>query len=333
MRTKTRINFQEAHELRKFVQNLEATRITTPEFKSVLMILRQHCDRGSALLEWTDSVAHKKRDRGITFEAGVGLWIEKFHVDAYFSTDVPRLKKIPVPIFERLLTLFGDPRFNFDGIDMKSCFPGGYCTEEILASIKFMYRKIEKEHVYKLISVADENIEDLRLMRHFVSRLESSDWGDTPYHFNEIQDGITTTLKRLIGVSKKLIEKNSDLLAMHFLSAFHLTEVDLKLGGGNSKTRCFLTVDSTSSGHLSLNLGLYQRENGDWDAVALATPNWHRRLAGSHCYTRPFLLTDLEEEKHFMNGGGSENSFFGAIKVRSRRDGMCILQPINVVQK
>ena len=263
------------------------------------MILRQHCDRGGALLEWTDSVAHKKRNRGITFEAGYGLWIEKFHVDSYFSTDVPQLKKIPIPIFERLLTLFGDPRFIFDGIDMKSHFPGGHSTDEILASIKFMYRKIEKEHVYKLISVDDENVEDLSLMRHFVSRFKSTDWGDRPYHFNEIQDDITTTLKRLIGARKKPIEKNSDLLAMHFLAAFHLTEVDLKLGDGNLKPRCFLTVDSTLSGHLSLNLGLYQRENGDWDSVGLAAPNWDARLAGSHCYTRPFLLTDLEEVKYF----------------------------------
>jgi len=329
MKAKARITLQEAHELNSFMRNLEARRITTPEFKSVLMILRQHCDKGSALLEWTDSVAHKKRNRGITFDAGVGLWIETFHVNAYFSADAPQLKKIPIPIFERLLALFENPEFNLDGIDMKTNFPGGYSVQETLASIKFMYRKLEKEHIYKLISVADENVEDLRLMQHFVSRLESSGWSNPPpFHFKKIQNDITTTLKRLIGARKKLIDTNSDLLAMHFLSAFHLTEVDLKLCSGNSKTRCFLLVDSTLSGHLSLNLGIYQRENGDWDSVELARPNWHARLSGSHDYSRPFLLTDLEEVKYFedTNGTRSEVSYGSAIKVKSCRDRACILQ-------
>jgi hypothetical protein len=81
MWTKTKIAIQQANELRDFVKNLAARRITTPEFKSALMILRQHCGRGSALLEWTDSVAHQKRDRGITFEAGNSLWLERFQVN------------------------------------------------------------------------------------------------------------------------------------------------------------------------------------------------------------------------------------------------------------
>ena len=328
MATKTRITAQEAYELRRFIRNLEARRITTPEFKSVLMILRQHCDRNTALHEWTDSVAHKHRDRGFTFEAGIGLWVERFEVNAYFSTDVPQLRKIPIRIFDRLLNLFEDAEFDFGGIDMKSRFPGGYSKEEILASIRFMYRKVESEHVYKLIPTADKNFEDLRLMQHFVSRLEHSDWSDTPYHFKEIQDDMTSTLKRLIGVSKRVIAKNNDLLALHFLSAFHLTEVDLKLYGRSPNTRCLLSVDSTLSGHLSLNLGLYRREKGDWDAVELARPNWVARLAGSHDYTRPFLLTDLEEAEYFWNGTGSETSFTSAIKVTSGRNGTCILRPV-----
>lgn len=328
MATKTRITVQEAYELRRFMRNLEARRITTPEFKSVLMILRQHCGADTALCEWTNSVAHKKRDRGLAFEAGIGLWIEKFEVDAYFSTDVPRLKKIPMRIFDRLLNLFEDAEFDFEGLDMKSRFPGGYSKEEILASIKFMYQKVENEHVYKLITSTNNSIEDLRLMEHFVTGLQHSDWGDPPYHFRAVQDDITSTLKRLIGARKRVIDKNNDLLAMHFLSAFHLTEVDLKLRGTRPNTRCLMSVDSTLSGHLSLNLGLYRREDGEGDAIELARPNWAARLACSHDYTRPFLVTDLEEAEYFWNGGGSEDSFESALKVTAGRNGKCILRPV-----
>jgi len=177
MRAKSKITFQEVYQLRSFMKNLGARRITTLEFKGVLMILRQHCDTRSALYDWTNSVAHKQRDRGITFDAGVGLWIEKFEINAYFSTDVPRLKKIPTRIFEMLLGLFRDPTFHFGGTDMKSRFPGGHSREEILASIKWMYHKSDDERVYNLISPADANAEDLDLMQFCVSQMESHDWG------------------------------------------------------------------------------------------------------------------------------------------------------------
>ena len=327
MWTKTKIAIQQANELRDFVKNLAARRITTPEFKSALMILRQHCGRGSALLEWTDSVAHQKRDRGITFEAGNSLWLERFQVNAFFNTDRPRLSKIPIPIFERLLNLFKDPEFRFHGIDLKTNFPGGHSRDEFLASLNWMYRKVEDERAYKLVSGSHKNVEDLELMRHFLGQLETSDWGEPPYHFNAIRDGALTTFRRLIGPSKRVLEKNGDLLALHFLSAFHLTEVDLDCYASRPKTRCFLSVDSTASGHLCLSLGLYVRENGEWDAVGLAQPKRPARFTGSHCYTRPFLITDLEEAKYFWNGTGSEVSFCGGVKVVKLRNGTCLLRP------
>jgi len=328
MTAKGNISFQEIHELRNFLRNLEKRRTTTPEFKSVLMILRQYCEKDSALLEWTDSVAHKKRNRGLTFEAGVGLWIERFQISAFFNSDSLLLEEIPVPVFERLLALFKNPYFNFGGMDMKSDFPGGYSREEMVHSLQFVYRKSEKEGVYKFISAGEENFDDLNLMRLFISKLESSSWNDSPYHFDRIRNDIVLALKKLIGANQKAIDDNADLLAAHFLSAFHLTEVDLKPRIQNSKTRCFLSVDSTMSGHLSLNLGLYEQQGGKWDAVELPPANADDRFEGSHSYTRPFLLTDLEEEKYFYKGNGSENSFFGAIKVVSQRDGACFLKSV-----
>lgn len=321
MPTKTKITIQQANELRAFVRNLAARRITTPEFKSALMIMRQHCMPDSALLEWTDSVAHQKRDRGITFEAGSNLWLERFQVTAFFNTERPRLDEIPIPIFERLLNLFEDREFNFHRVDLRADLPGVHSREELLASLKWMYHRVDKERVYQLVSGSHKNSEDLEVMRHFLVRLETSDWGDPPYHFNSIRDGMVATLGRLIGPNKRALEKSCDLLALHFLCAFHLTEVDLNCHRRRPKMRCFLSVDSTASGHLCLSLGLYVRENGQWDAVELAYPQRPERFAGSHCYTRPFLITDLEEAKYFWNGTGSEVSFSGGVRVVKRQNG------------
>jgi hypothetical protein len=207
MLAKSKITVQEAHELRSFTKNLGARRVTTPEFKSVLMILRRHCDKESALLEWTDSVAHKKRDRGFTFAAGANLWVEKFRLNAFFTSPAPQLKKIPIPIFESYLNLINDPNFYFDGINMGYRFPGGFSRKEMLASLNWMYQRYEKEGVYKLmVSMADANVEDLALMRLFIWKFESIDWGE-PYHFNEVLDNITinreTPLARGIHRSKR----------------------------------------------------------------------------------------------------------------------------------
>ena len=120
---KSKITIQEAFELRRFVQKLESRRLSTPELRSALIILRQYCDKFSALKEWGDSVAHRTRNKDITFQKGVDLWMEKFLVDAYFNKDVPQLKKIPIPIFEKLLTLLENPSLNLN-------FGGWICSHD-----------------------------------------------------------------------------------------------------------------------------------------------------------------------------------------------------------
>jgi hypothetical protein len=141
MITKTSISYQDAYELNKFVHNLEARRITTPELKSVLMLLRQY-SKSTVLIEWADSVAHRKRIKGDTFAKGTGLWLERFELYAYFSTH-PNLKRIPVPIFDLILNVVADPKFDLGEcfrVDMSAIYPDGYTRQEIVDSLKFMYR-------------------------------------------------------------------------------------------------------------------------------------------------------------------------------------------------
>jgi hypothetical protein len=207
---------------------------------------------------------------------------------------------------------------------MKAYFPGGHSREEVLASIKWMYRKGDR--AYELISRKHTNEEDLELMQLIINGLRNSDWGKPPHNFAQIQDEITATLARLIGPCKRIIKTGSDLLALHFLAAFHLTEVALDVT--RPKARCLLAVDGTSSGNLCLSMGLYRREEGVWDAVVLKRPDWWDHQTGCHDYARPFVTTDLKESEYFWNGTGSESSFNGAIRVVARREGTCILRPI-----
>lgn len=314
---KSKITIQEAHELSRFVQKLESRRLSTPELRSTLIILRQYCDKFSALKEWGDSVAHRKRNRDITFERGVDLWIEKFLINAYFEAEIPRLNKIPTPIFERLLQLLQTPDFNFGGMDVKSLFPGGHSIDEIVASIKFMYHKSKNEHVYKLIS--GENSDDLKLMQHFIARLKTSKWGNGYFHFDEVRDDIASTLEKLIGTSLKVIQKNEKYLAAHFLAAFHLTEIDLKDCDRKTKKRSFLSVgaDAELGGYLSLNLGLYHRKNGAWDIVTL------KRFS-----SRLFFATDLLESEYYSKVDWTQDAFKTPIEVKTFRNGKFRLMPV-----
>lgn len=238
------------------------------------------------------------------------------------------MKKIPIPIFEACLNAIKDPAFHFGGVDVRSRFPEGFSKDELLASLNWMYRRTEKERVYKLISTTGTNREDIESLRFLLLNLEPLEWREPPFHFNEVCDDMIQVFERLIGPSKKIMKKHSDVLGMHFLTAFHLTEVDLKPKGKNRKTRCFLSMDSTASGNLSLNLGLYQRENGVWDSIELSQPNWPLQMAGSHYYTSPFLVTDLKEEQHFWPDSNVVESFGNAIKVARRRNGTAVLRPV-----
>ena len=206
--------------------------------------------------------------------AGERLWFERFHVTAFFDTNRPKMNKIPIPIFDRILNICRDPGFRFHDLDLKDDFQGGHSKEEFLASLNWMYRKEENEGVYKLVSPSHKNNEDLQVMRYFLAQLEEFDWGQPPYHFSAIRGDILATVGRLLVPSKRVIEKNSDLLALHFLSAFHLTEVAGDFYHGRRRTHCFMTVDSTASGHLCLSLGFYLRENGEWNAVELPYPKY-----------------------------------------------------------
>lgn len=316
---KSKITIQEAFELRRFVQKLESRRLSTPELRSALIILRQYCDKFSALKEWGDSVAHRTRNKDITFQKGVDLWIEKFLVDEYFSKDVPQLKKIPTLIFEKLLTLLEDPNLNlnFGGMDAKSRFPGGYSIEEIVANIKSMYVKSSKEHVYKLFP--SEKAGELELMEHLISKLKTSKWGEGYFHFDEVRDDIASILEKLIGTDRKVIQKNKQYLAAHFLAGFHLTEIDLKNCDRSTKKRCFLSVgaDAELDGYLSLNLGLYHRKNGAWDIVTL------KRFS-----SRLFFATDLLESEYYSKVDWTQDAFKSPIEVKTFRNGKFRLMPV-----
>ena len=322
---KTKITIQEAYELRRFVQKLDSRRLYTPELRSALIILRQYCDKFSALKEWGDSVAHRKRNKEITFQRGVDLWVGKFLIDTYFSKDVPQLKKIPIPIFEKLLTLLEDPNLNlnFGWVDTQSRFPGGYSIEEIVASIKFMYHKSPKENVYKLLS--GENADDLELMQHFIAKLKTSKWTDGYFHFDEVRDDIASMLEKLIGADRKVIQKNEPYLAAHFLAAFHLTEIDLKDCDRSTKKRCFLSLgaDAELGGYLSLNLGLYHKNNGVWEIVKLK--NFSSRLFLQLIYWNQNTIQKMIGLK-MPSRNPSKLNLFGTVSL-----GLCRLNKLEIL--
>lgn len=276
MRTKTGITAQDAHELHQFVKHLEGGNITTAELKNVLIVLRQYSDSG-VLWEWANSVAHKKRDKGEAYKAGANLWLERFQIYAYFSGE-PDLEKIPIPIFETLVDRIKDE------------------DEQIAGSLVYMYQRIDRSHIYKLIP-DDQNVEDLLLIKEKLPKLVHTNWSKSPFTFKKIIGEIASEFQRLIGIGKRKITKHKDLIAVHFLCAFHQTEIALQVFK-DPKTRCYLSVDS-NEGKLSLNLALYHFENGNWKQLEIADGTYNPHTGRlNHCYSRPYLLTNLSERKY-----------------------------------
>ena len=279
MRTKTGITLQEAHELNQFVEHLQTGAITTAELKSALMTLRQNSDSG-VLWEWANSIAHKRRDKGKTFQAGANLWLERFQIYSYFSRH-PDLERIPIPIFETLVN-----RIKHE-------------DEQTAGSLVYMYRKLDKANVYALdhSDINTENAEDLLRIQKKIPELERTNWSGPPFAFKTIVNEIATEFQRLINVGKRKITKHKDLLALHFLCAFHLTEIALE-HFKDPGTRCYLSLDS-NEGKLCLNLALYQLEKGVWKQLDISDGTYNRYSGWiNHCYSRPFLVTGLSERKY-----------------------------------
>jgi len=294
MRTKSGITLQEAHELNQFVEHLQIGGISTAEFKNVLMTLRQY-SKSKTLREWTDGVAHTKRNRGETYQAGSNLWLERFQIYAYFSGH-PDLNRIPIPIFDMLVYWIESKHWGVDGFFLKELYPLGHSPKEIAASLVFMYRKLPKDNVYELIP-GEKNAEDLLLIQEVLPKLERTNWSGSPINFKNIVSEIATEFQRLMGVGKRKITKHKDLLALHFLCAFHLMEIELE-SFKDSKTRCYLSLDS-DDGKLSLNLALYQHQNGIWKQLEISDGTYDTHTGRiNHCYSRPYLVTGLSERKY-----------------------------------
>ncbi len=303
MKTSADISLQEDFELHSFLNRLASGELRTPDLRSAMMIFRQRSGRESALVEWADSIAHQKRNRGVLFDAVANLWIEVFGVNAFFRSpgnrDEPP-EQIPAIVFNKLVELVQSPAFGKGDAGVKFLYPEGCPAEEIVASLRYMYqqrRRSKKEDArpsdpFRLVSKEDVNPDDLHLMRYLSELLENSHWGSPPFHIDEIIDEIASILHHLVGCDPRDVGRHSDLLSLHFLCAFHLIEVDLK-DLTTPDTRAHLSVDVTRSNHLSLNVALYQIEGRDWDQIELNHERRHPEATASHTYSRPFLVTDL----------------------------------------
>jgi hypothetical protein len=256
------------------------------------MVLLREYNQGKHILDWCHSVAHKRRDKGPKFLAGARLWGETFRIHAYFK-EGGRTDRIPSEIFELLLRLIDEDYHRIGGLGLKHFYPEGYSAEEIKASLRYMYAEDKGAQYFRLLPGPDKNIEDLRMIGHIAELLDRQPWGAPPVHFDVIKEEMAAAVQRLLGYGRDAIENNSDLLALHFLCAFHLIELDLD----PSRTRnpCYLTVDSTSAECLSLNIAIYERQKGVWDQIELPWERREPKFTASHPFSRPYLVTSLKK--------------------------------------
>jgi len=295
MRTSRGITRQQEYELAIYLEKLEAGAATSSDLIPVLLTFREY-RQGQLLRDWTDSAAHRTRDRGQTAFAGARLWAELFSNE--FESQVS-VRAIPSPLFDALITVIEQDYQNDAGVrfDLLRFYPHGCSAQEIIGSLRFMYREDKRKAVYRLISRRGENPDDLGFVEWVLAdRL----WAVPPLRFHDLQKEIVAGFRKLLGRGARTIEKRKDLLALDFLCAFHLTEI--RMGGTPRRIRCYLTVDSTASGHLCLSLALYEKEHAEWDHIQLRHDDRGAENVGSHPFSRPYLVTALKEEIYLASG-------------------------------
>lgn len=194
-----------------------------------------------------------------------------------------------------LLHVIQEEDFGSGGLGLAYVYPQGYSSDEIVSELQFHYRLNKTTDCYELISTPTDPA-DLDLLRNALPLVRNTWWGSKPVWFDEIHAGLSVSFQKLLGHGRGVLKRRKELLTMHFLCAFHQTEIQTRAA---TKHPCYLTVDSAASGNLTLSLGVYERTSRGWEPMQL-TYERHDDLAmnSSHDFARPYLVTDLHEDLH-----------------------------------
>jgi len=323
IRTRHKLSAQQDWLLRWFLTRLRSGDVETSELIAVLITIRAH-KPGRCLLEWCDTIAHPKRDKGDLWKTGMALMHETQVVDRFFSTSPLDVHRIPLAVFEALVQTIDQRGLGISRLDLKRLYPGGYSKEEFLRELNFIYRRDERSGHYKLDRRGATEPSDLKLVRAILPLLERRQYGKKPLHYDDIHAELVEAFRRLMGGGAQILAKRKKLVALHFLCAFHQTEVGPP--GRRLRNPCYLTVDFTSSEHLALSFAVYDKEESGLEQRALYRERQPaRQLMASHTYARPYVVTDLTEQDN-MDAREKDDRIWGtlfksALRVRKTRRG------------
>jgi len=322
-RTRRGLSRQEDWLLRRFLSRLQTGEIETSELVAVLIALRA-CGPGPGLLDWCDTIAHPKRDRGRIWQTGMALWHETVHVDEFFAANPIDIRRIPIAVFDAVVKRIEQLGIEASGLDLHRLYPGGWSVEEFLRELNFIYRRDRTGNYFRLDRRGATDRSDLKVVRAIVSLLDRRHYGAKPLHYDDVHSELVKMFARLIGSGSRVLTKQKNLVALHFLCAFHQTEV--RPPKGKLRNPCFLTVDSTSSEHLALSFGVYEKKESGYDQRAIYREvRLARQLTASHKYARPYLVTDLKEQE-YLDAREKDERIWGtlfksALRVRKTRGG------------
>jgi hypothetical protein len=293
-RTKRGPTQQQGRQLEEFLRRLDRGVVTTGELIATLLTIREYSPP-RILREWCDGAAHRTRDRGSLFESGFALWAERLQIDKFFDTPKPSYTKIPSRVFEMLLHALREKDFGTGGLGLTYLYPNGYSLDEIVRELEFHYHLNQSNDSYELISTPMDPA-DLNLVRNVLPLVRNTLWGSTPMHFDEIHEALNATIERLIGHGRRVLKTRKELITLHFLCAFHQTEIKTAVAHVHP---CYLTVDAAASGNLTLSLGIYEQTPRGWEPMELSYERYtDPAMTASHDFARPYLVTDLHQNFH-----------------------------------
>jgi hypothetical protein len=338
IRTRRGLTRQQDYLIRRFLGRLDSETITTTDLIALLIMLRGF-GVSQTLLDWCDTIAHPTRNRGQDggmWRTGQELVHEARAVDRYFDAQRLTLRKIPRAVFTAMLERLEEIRFALKGLALKPA----QRSADFDAYTRWFGRHYQVDKTtgyYRLrTNVAAPHDRDRRFLLGVLRELNNKEYGREPLHFDAVFADVQSILRQLVGRHARALKKRKQLFALHFLCAFHQIEV---IGARrDSRAPCYLTVDATATGHLSLNFAIYQREGALYDQRRLRREeNRPRHLRASHTYSRPYLVTDLLEEQYLDRRERDDRLwgtlFRSALRVRRTRKGYVLARVTQVPLK
>jgi hypothetical protein len=293
--------------VRSIRQGITTRKLRTNDLLLLFIHLRELAlDEFAEFIEWGNSVAHMRRDRGPLWKQAVDIWAAQLYFRDLDWRNIP-LARLPTHVFETLLWLIDylsdwQVRHDFGGITRDEAKHTLFHLYSPPRKPKGPRGQDERSGFVYLVSEQTSDPRDLAFVRQLIRFCDVDALNIPPAPMSHYVQLFQRALRLLGARPWKLDAQEQIYIQLHFLICLHHTIIDIdydvlasvvdKPATPYTAMLCASAMHKT----LSLDIAFYYREpNGNLDQVDLDSGD--KRYPN---LTYPVIATDLAEKRYLL---------------------------------